>query len=136
MNTQPAWKLATNRGLGKMIFLGILTLGIYPTIISAYMAEDINIIASAHDGKRTTSLAAYPFLFIITLGIYYFVWEHKRSDRIGCELQRRNIAYSFSSSTFWLWCILGSLILVGPLVYLHKLCKAMNLLAADYNERG
>ena len=34
--------------------------------------------------------------------------------------------------------ISGGLLLagLGPLIYLHKLCKAMNLLCADYNARG
>lgn len=34
------------------------------------------------------------------------------------------------------WCILGSLILVGPFIYTHKLLTAMNLLSADYNVNG
>ena len=35
--------------------------------------------------------------------------------------------------SFWGWGILGSLILVGPFIYTHKLLTAMNLLSADYN---
>lgn len=133
---RPARMLATNRGMLKMIFLGILTLGIYPMIINAYMAEDINIIACAHDGKRTTHPTAAACLMVVTLGIYAFVWPHKLCNRIGAELQRRRINYRFDACSFWLWNILGMLIVIGPLVYLHKYCKAMNLLAADYNERG
>lgn len=49
---------------------------------------------------------------------------------------RRGIAYDFDASTFWLWGVLGSLIVVGPFIYTHKLLKAMNLLAANYNIRG
>ena len=135
-NNRPVWQLATNRSMLKMILLGILTLGIYPAIIFAYMAEDINIIACAHDGKRTTNPQAAIFLTIITLGIYAFVWNHKLCNRIGVELNRRNLGYHFSASTFWLWNILGTLIIIGPFVFLHKYCKAMNLLAADYNQRG
>ena len=32
--------------------------------------------------------------------------------------------------------IIGSFIFVGPFVYIHKLCKAMNLLSEDYNVKG
>ena len=32
--------------------------------------------------------------------------------------------------------ILGCLIIIGPLVYCHKMMKSMNLLCADYNVRG
>ena len=52
------------------------------------------------------------------------------------DLRRRGIAYDFDASTFWLWGVLGSLIVVGPFIYTHKLLKAMNLLAANYNIRG
>ena len=58
-NNSPAWKLATNRSMWKMLLLGIITCGIYPTIIYFYMYEDINILASRHDGKRTM----HPSLF-------------------------------------------------------------------------
>ena len=34
------------------------------------------------------------------------------------------------------WCLLGSLIIVGPVVFTAKLCNAMNLLCADYNVKG
>ena len=37
---------------------------------------------------------------------------------------------------FWGWDILGSLIVVGPFIYLHKLCKALNLAAADFNAKN
>ena len=49
---------------------------------------------------------------------------------------RRGIDYSFGASTFWLWGILGSIIVVGPFIYTYKLLKSMNLLAADYNAKG
>ena len=43
---------------------------------------------------------------------------------------------SFSAGSFWGWNVLGSLIVVGPFIYLHKMFKAMNLLAAHYNVNG
>ena len=50
--------------------------------------------------------------------------------------ESNGIAYSFGAGTLWGWCALGSLIGVGPFIFLHKLCKSMNLLCADYNARG
>ncbi len=132
----PAYKIATNRALWKMIVFGILTLGIYPTVISYYMAEDINLIACPHDGRRTMHPVAAGLLGAVTLGVYYFVWEHTLCNRIRDELNRRGIDYAFGARTFWLWCILGSLIFAGPLVFMHKYCKAMNYLADDYNAHG
>ena len=52
----------------------------------------------------------------------------------GHALSDREINYDFGTNDFWLWFVLGSLILVGPFIYFHKLCTAMNLLCKDYNE--
>ena len=190
--SRPAWQLATNRSMLKMFLLGILTLGIYPTVINSYMTEDINLIASRHDGKRTVHETPAALLTAVTLGIYYLVWKHKMCNRIQDEMTRRGIQYSFNAKHFWLLEVLGSLLgllplgyvatqfsfladrnvlnayvnspnainqlgvtlrnvdtiamvafaagavifLVLHLIYLHKYCSAMNLLAADYNERG
>ena len=72
----------------------------------------------------------------ITLEIGTLVWFHKFSARIGDELNRRGIDYSFGAGSFWVWSVLGILIIVGPFVYLHKLLKAINLINADYNQKG
>lgn len=133
----PANQLKTNRGMVKTILLSILTFGIYGLIVYSGISSDINVIASRYDGKKTMH---YCLLFFIvaplTLGIAALVWCHRISARIGNELRRRGIAYSFGAGTFWGWNILGSAIVVGPFIYLHKLCQAMNLLSADYNARG
>ena len=72
----------------------------------------------------------------ITAGIADLVWYHRISNRIGGELQRRGLGYDFGAKDFWLWGILGSLIVVGPFIYTHKLFKAMNTLAENYNLNG
>ena len=72
----------------------------------------------------------------LTFGIAPFVWSHKISARIGNELKRRGIGYSFGAGTFWGWNILGAFIGIGPLVYTHKLLKAMNKLSEHYNVYG
>ena len=134
--TAPLLKLPTSRGLAKMFFLGILTLGIYPIVIWSKIVTELNIAASRYDGQRTMPYFAMCTLAPITLGIYVWVWIHGFCNRIGVELQRRGIDYKFGASTFWLWGVLGSLIFVGPFIYIHKLMKAMNLINADFNEKG
>ena len=134
---RPAVQLPTNRSMAKLILLSLVTFGIYSLVIMSKMSENINTIASRYDGKRTMHFALLSLLVgPLTLGIGMLVWYLRVSNRIGAELERRNLPYSFNSGVFWLWNILGSLILVGPFVYLHKFCVAMNTLAADYNERG
>lgn len=135
--TAPVGQLKTNRGLLKFILLSIITLGIYPLVFYSVISTDINVIASRYDGKKTMHYCLLLFLIgPITLGIAYLVWFHNISKRIGSELSRRGNSYNFGAGTFWLWCVLGSFILVGPLVYLHKLSKAMNLLVKHYNING
>jgi hypothetical protein len=136
-NAAPRLLLPTGRGLGKMFFLGILTLGIYPIVIWSRIVTELDIAASRYDGKKTTHFCLMAFLFSwLTFGISPIVWYHKISDRIGNELRRRGIMYDFGAGTFWGWNILGALIGVGPLVYMYKLFKAMNLLCSHYNVNG
>ncbi len=133
----PVRQLNTHRGLLKFLLLGLITFGIYPLVFYSGISEDINLIASRYDGRKTMH---YCLLFFIvgpiTLGIADLVWFHNLSSRMGNELARRGIAYSFGASDYWLWNILGSFILIGPFVYLHKLARASVLLAEDYNVRG
>ena len=133
----PALQLRTSRGLLKMVLLGFITLGIYPLVVESHIGEELNLIASPHDGKRTMHFCLIYFIFSwLTLGIVLFVWFHRTSNRMGDELKRRGIDYSFSATDFWLWDILGSLIIIGPFIYVAKRMKAMNLINEDYNQKG
>ncbi len=133
----PAVQLKTNKSLVKYIFLSMITFGIYGIVVMSSVSTSIDTVASRYDGKKTMH---YCLLFFIvsglTLGIANLVWYHRISARIGNELNRRGIAYGFGASDYWLWNILGSLIVVGPFVYYHKLFKATNLICADYNVKG
>lgn len=129
--------LKTNRGLLKFILFTILTFGIYSIVVNSQVVNDLNTIASKYDGRKTTHYCLVLFVLSwLTLGIYPLIWRHLMSERIGVELRRRKIDYSFGAIDFWLWNIVGCLIIVGPFIYLHKLLKSMNLLAADYNLKG
>ncbi len=137
VNNAPVLQLQTKRGLVKFILLSLITCGIYALVFYSKVSTDINLIASRHDGKKTMHYCLLLFIVApITLGIAGIVWYHRISNRIGNELTRRGIGYDFGASSYWLWNVLGSLIGIGPFIYLHKLCKAMNLLSADYNVNG
>jgi hypothetical protein len=127
--------LKTNRGLAKFYFLSLITFGIYGLVVLCNVSIDINTIASRRDGKHTMNYLLLYFIFSwLTLGIAPLVWFHRISNRIGGQLAARNLPYSFNASDFWLWCMLGSLIIVGPFIYLYKFFKAMNIIADDYNK--
>ena len=136
-STAPVGQLKTNKGLLKTILLSLITFGIYPLVVMSAVSNDINIVASRYDGKKTMHFCLLLFIVApITFGIAGIVWYHRISNRIGNELSRRGIAYSFSATDFWLWNVLGSLIVIGPFVYLHKMFKATNLMNAHYNVNG
>lgn len=144
-NARPAYQASaapvsqrkTNKNLAKFILLTIITGGIYGIVVMTSVSNDINIIASRYDGKKTMHFCLLLFLVgPITAGIGFFVWFHRISARIGVELARRNIPYRFSSSDYWLWGVLGSAIAVGPFIYCHKLFTATNKLCEHYNVNG
>ncbi|MDO4568571.1 MAG: DUF4234 domain-containing protein [Clostridia bacterium] len=128
--------LKSDRSFLKVLLLGIITLGIYPLCIWYAMVRDINTVCTPHDGKKTMNYILMLIVSPLTLGIVPLVWNHRVSNRLGNELRRRGLESNFSASTFWLWGILGALIIVGPLVYCYRFIKASNQLNADYNARG
>jgi len=133
----PVGQLKTDRSILKLILLSIVTFGIYAIVFYSGVSNDINVAASRYDGKKTMHYALLLFLIgPLTLGVGYFVWFHKISNRVGEELGRRGINYALNSSTFWLWFVLGSLIIVGPFIYIHKLCVALNMMSEHYNING
>ena len=127
----------SDRNWVVMILLSLITCGIYSIIFMTQITNEVNIVCSPHDNRRSTHYCLMFFLlFGLTLGIGWFVWYHNLCDRIGNELRRRGINYEFGAGTFWGWNILGSLILVGPFIFLHKFTTAVNCMNADYNQRG
>ena len=127
--------LPTKRGLLKMIVFGMLTFGIYNIVIYCKISSEINIVARA-DHRHTMHYLLVCLLAFPTMGILPIIWTHNICNRIGCELKRRNIPYDFGSGDFWMWGVLGALILVGPSIFLHKFMHAMNKLNGSYNMNG
>lgn len=123
----------TNRGLLKFILLNLLTCNIYKLFVLSHISNEINIEATSRDRKHTMHYLLLHFVLSwLTLGIAIFVWNHRLCNRIGDELVARDIHYSFNALDFWLWDVLGLLIIIGPFIYRHKQLKAMNLINWDY----
>ncbi|MCL2820613.1 MAG: DUF4234 domain-containing protein [Oscillospiraceae bacterium] len=134
---RPAIQLNTTRGLLKYILLSIVTFGIYSIVFYYGISSDINTTASRYDGKKTMNYALLLFLIApLTLGIAAFVWNHNLYNRIGEELKRRGLNFQLSAGDFWLWGVIGSLIIVGPFIALHKLATASNMVNESYNNYG
>ena len=100
----PVRQLNTRRSLLKLILLTIITFGIYPYVFFSGISEDINLIASRFDGRKTMHYCLMSFIIgPLTFGIGFIVWFHNLSSRMDNELARRSIAYSFGASDYWLW---------------------------------
>ena len=127
--------LPEKRGFIKWLLLTVVTFGIYDLVMMYHISDEINLVA-AKDGKKTMNFLLLFFIVgPITLGIGAVVWMHRLCARIGDELERRKLNYPFGAGTFWGWGVLGTLIVIGPIVFMHKLLKAMNQLNADYNQK-
>ena len=156
--SSPAAQLRTDRGIIRFVLLSVLTLGIYAIVEFTRIGNDINLIASRHGEKKTMHFCLVLFVYtILSLGIVPLVWTHRLCAKIGRELRRRSIDYSFGAGTFWGWTIAGIALQyfilhnggfgfgvfwdhflpsICSLIYLHKLFTSMNLLSADYNQHG
>ena len=127
-------KLKTNRSMWKLMLLTILTLGIYNIIFFIPFSFELDKIAPRRDGGKTMNYLFVWLLSIFTLSIFSMIWHYQIVVRIQNALEERNIDYEFGTGDFWGWYFIGSFIVIGPFVYFHKLCKAMNLLCESYNE--
>lgn len=132
----PARQLKTDRNMWVVMLLTIVTCGIYGIIFYTSLAQDLNLIAQ-RDGKKTMNYCLVFFLLgPITCGIFTLIWMHGVSQRVGDTARARGINTEFGSGTFWLWNVLGSMICVGPFIYMHKLCQTMNAACENYNRMG
>ena len=129
-------KLTTDRSMWKLMLFNILTVGIYSIFFFLPFSFDIDKVAPNGDRSRTMNYLFAYVLSLFTFSIVLDIWHYQIAERVEDALLVRNIDYEFGKRDFWLWFILGSFILVGPFVYFHKLCTAMNLLCRDYNEKS
>lgn len=130
-------KLKTNRSMILFYLFSILTLGIYGIYFFTKIGLDLNRVATPRDGRKTMHFCLVVFLFSwLTFGIVPLVWFTRMSGRAGNEARARGVNTSFGGASFWLWQILGSLIIVGPFVFIYKLSKTMNQIGENYNAQG
>ena len=126
-------KLKTNRNVWKFILLSILTLGIYEIMFFIPLSFDLDKVSPARDRSKTMNYLTAWILSLFTFRIVLYIWQYMFASKVTDALGERGIEYNFGTRDFWIWFVLGSLILVGPFVYIHKLCTAMNLLCESYN---
>lgn len=60
-STRPVGQLKTDRGLLKFLLLSLITCGIYSIVFFSSLSNDINVIVSRYDGRKTMYFALLLF---------------------------------------------------------------------------
>jgi hypothetical protein len=123
--------LKTNRGFWKLFFLCIITLGIYSLYLIYRMAKEANL--DDPDSKKVPGLIVMILLSVITVGIYGLVWNYRVNEKFAAAVRRGGGQPKFDGGKWLLWTLVGSLILVGPLVALVKSLHLWNEANKVYN---
>lgn len=119
-------KKVKKRNLFLFIFLGVITVGIYWIVAFCIMGNEINDICDGDDKHTMFYLWAW-LLGLITFGIFPLIWFYKAMERLKDNGYRYQINVKHSGGEFILWFLLGSFIVVGPIV-------AFCYFAADINQ--
>ena len=115
-----------NRNIFLFILLSIVTFGIYPIVAYCIMSNEINETCEG-DGKKTMFYLWAALLGIVTLGIFPLIWFYKAMERLKDNGYRYGVNVKHSGGEFLLWMLLGSFIVVGPIV-------AMCYFVSDVNQ--
>ena len=127
----------TKRGLVKIVLLSMITFGIYGLINVCGIVKDLNKCRQGHgETKKSMNPIGVVFLSAITIGIVPIVWGHRLTKRMSDELEYRDISYSLKVWHYWVFGILLCETVVCPIIYLHKLIKASNLINKHHNTYG
>jgi len=118
-----------HRNIFLFILFNILTLGIYGLVVMCIIGDEINMVCEG-DGKKQMHYLLALLLGIITFGIFILVWYYKAIERLRDNAYRYNIAaINTSGAEYIIWTLLGSFIVVGPLIATIKFLGAVNLYA-------
>lgn len=127
--------MPTNRSLLKVILLSLITFGIYGIYFWYKYSVDMNIVCNG-DGRHTRGVLARILFSLITFGIYDLVWMYGVGERINYNCQKKRIINNTNGAQILLWYILGSFILIGPFVAMHKLIQGLNDISNVFNTFG
>ena len=131
--TPPANPIPTKYSLAAMIFLGIITFGIYPLYLIELMAECTNV-ACVRDNKRTRGLIPYLLLSVITLGIFGLIWHVGVIRRWRDHAEAHGETCPVTGKFFVLWMVPGVLCVVGPCIAFARLLRGFNQTCRIFNE--
>ena len=123
--------MVKQRSLLGLVFLSLITFGIYGVAWYYVMTEDVNTVVG-EDGKSINPGITI-LLCLFTFGIYPIIWLYSQGERMKAAGDLKGANIKETGSSYLLWYFVGSLIIIGPLVALAKFIKNYNILAAIYN---
>lgn len=117
------------RNFWMILVLSIVTCGIYGFYYMYTMTRDLNQIL----GEQKIDPALAVLLTIVTCGIYQFIWYYQYGNYIQNVAQSNDIKVFENGTTYLLWLVLGSFIVVGPLVAQYLFVSNFNKITIAYN---
>lgn len=127
-------RLNENRNWFVCLILTVITFGIYELYLLHVMARETNI-SCKEDNKHTMGLLLLILLSLLTCGIWSIVWMCLIISRWEEKARRCGEHPSCSILAYLLWSILGSLIIIGPLIAFILMMKGFNQANRLYNNK-
>lgn len=120
--------MVKKRSFILFLLLNFITFGIYGIVVFCQIGEDINKICSGDNKEQCSYIIAW-LLGLITCGIYPLFWIYTAIGRLGNNAYRYGLNLKHNQSDFLLWYILGSFIIVGPLIAYYHFVDDVNQFA-------
>lgn len=118
------------------IFLGILTLGIYPIVVLSHVRKEVNVLTANSGVKKQMPFFWAYVLGLITFGIVPIVWLARMAEKIQiAALERKVTSPRISKAFVACWLLFGVYIIVGPFLVFCRFFKLLNLVEKAENKR-
>ncbi len=118
------------------VFLGILTLGIYPIVVLSHVRTEVNELTANSGVKKQMPFFWAYVLGLITYGIVPIVWLARMAEKIQiAALERKVTSTRISKAFVACWLLFGVYILIGPFLVFCRFFKLLNLVEQDENKR-
>lgn len=129
-------RIRTDRNFWSLLFLSIITFGIYELWYMHHIVKDVNTMCEG-DGKKSPGILKLLLLGFLTCGIYTMIWWCNMHDRMRAAAPKYGITIEQTTSGLMLYYI-GAYFVLGILswVALYKFLESMNTLSVAYNQHN
>lgn len=124
----------TKRSGVAFVFLGIITLGIYPIVVLSKVRKEV---ASLLDGKGVDPQIPFVWGYLLgflTLGIVPLIWICRMANKIQMAALEKRITSPRLSGSYMFWLgYIGTLFLAGPFLAFHRFFALLNKVESSAN---